>query len=272
MAAPDMHTYLNHTFDKGFLLDANDVRKIIDICKKRIAEAAISTPLVFEINRSDSMRYETEDHEIVLAEENAKRNRIERFAISCNGATLKLMLGFEREKGIGLTIQSYNRDLGSLLFTDIKDYLIAEVLLFRKRSFDSMFSDKLFMPVFALMPLFALSILRNDTIDSSKLAALLKSSVDDKLNFLVTEKASVTPFFSKWAIILPFVAIILLFALGPILDRFFPRNVFEWGKEADSYARLTDRRQKFGWGVIAAFLVGVGASVVAGWIPTPFQK
>ncbi|MNN87010.1 hypothetical protein D3C81_2044990 [compost metagenome] len=58
-----------------------------------------------------------------------------------------------------------------------------------------------------------------------------------------------------------FGTVILFFFIGPMLDKIFPRNLFCWGKAASSHNRLVGIREKWIWGVVIAFVVGILSTI-----------
>jgi hypothetical protein len=54
--------------------------------------------------------------------------------------------------------------------------------------------------------------------------------------------------------------------LGPLLDRYYPINVFCWGKAEIDYRNLISIRGKFVWGVIIAFMISAIASLFINFV------
>ena len=82
----------------------------------------------------------------VTAEENSSRNAIKRVEVESQATAYKMSLRFDPKDNTALAIESNDRDLAYLLFSDIKEYLNSEVCKFRSFTFDEVFSSKNIFP------------------------------------------------------------------------------------------------------------------------------
>jgi hypothetical protein len=76
-----MAAYVEHRFDKGFLLDEERLRKLVSIISQRLTKSEPPTPHNLRIFRADSYSYETENVQDVINEDNADWRRITKLEI-----------------------------------------------------------------------------------------------------------------------------------------------------------------------------------------------
>ncbi|MEB3901853.1 hypothetical protein ODI84_16905 [Pseudomonas putida] len=117
-----MKAYLETSFKKGFLLTEEGLIKLDDIVRKRLFPAEPSKTLKYKVFRVDGMLLEFDVPAEVVSEENSSRNAISRLEVSYAGDS-KFQLVFDPKKEVELEIESDDRDLAYLLFSDIKEYL-----------------------------------------------------------------------------------------------------------------------------------------------------
>lgn len=208
----------------------------------------------------------------VAAEENSSRNAIKRVEIFSSANAYKLSLTFDAKENTNLEIEANDRDLAYLLASDIKDYVQSEVLKFRAFSFDSAMNSRNIFP-FVMLPLmfFSFSSIKEAPKPEVFSALIASTDLHAKLNFLIETRASQDPGPYKWYIAGMFALLIGLFFIGALLDRAYPRNVFYWGKQAQTYDRLLRLREKIVWGIVIAFVIGIASTVAVDFFKAPMK-
>jgi len=73
----------------------------------------------------------------------------------------------------------------------------------------------------------------------------------------------------KWYLGAMFVVLVVLFFLGLLLDRAYPRNIFYWGKLAQAHDRLLSLREKVVWGIVIAFVIGIASTIAVDYFKHP---
>lgn len=265
-----MNAHLESNFKQGFLLTEEALIKLDDIIRKRLLAADPQATVQFKVFRADGMLVEFDNPSAVAAEENSSRNAIKRVEILSTGAAYKLSLKFDPKDNTDLAIEANDRDLAYLLASDIKDYVNSEVLKFRSFSFDSAMSSKNVYP-FLMLPFLFISISGiKDTPKAETVAAVVASSdVQAKLNLLIESRVGQDPGPLKWYLVAMVAMLVVLFFLGSLLDKAFPRNIFYWGKLAQTHDRLLGLREKVVWGIVIAFVIGIASTVAVDYFKHP---
>ncbi|WP_423459471.1 hypothetical protein [Ottowia sp. VDI28] len=265
-----MNAHLENNFKRGFFLTEEALIKLDDIIRKRLLAADPNATLQFKVFRADGMLVEFDNPSAVAAEENSSRNAIKRVEILSAGATYKLSLKFDPKDNTDLGIEANDRDLAYLLAADVKDYVNSEILKFRSFSFDSTLSSKHTFPLLMLPFLFISISGIKESPKGEAVAAILESSdVQAKLNFLIESRLGQNPGPIKWYFVAMIVIFVILFFLGTLLDKAYPRNIFYWGKLAQAHDRLVSLREKFVWGVVIAFVIGIASTIAVDYFKNP---
>ena len=258
-----MNAHLETNFRRGFLLSEENIIKLTDIISKRLAPFESDARVLFKVYSIDGMLLELDTPSSVAAQENSSRNAVKRVDFVSSGASCKLLLQFDPEDNVDLKIESSDRDLAYLLFSDIKDYLHADVLKFRSFSFDAALNSRNAIPVF-MLPFFLFPFLMEKEGPSAATVSKVIESKDaqTKLNFLIEHRPNNYDLGKVSNFAVSFMAIFFLFIfIGPILDKAFPRNIFYWGKAAQAYDLLLKTREKVIWGVLVSFIIGIAATL-----------
>jgi hypothetical protein len=268
-----MNAHLETTFKQGFLLNEEALIKLDDIARKRLLAVDPSAKIGFKVFRSDGMLVEFDSPSAVAAEENSNRNAIKRVELLSSGETWKLSLKFDPKENTTLEIEANDRDLAYLLASDIKDYLQSDVLKFRSFSFDSALSSKNAFP-FLMLPFLLFSLYSIKEAPKPELVAsvVAGNDVNAKLNLLIESRASQDVGPMKWYFGGMLLILIVLYLLGSILDKAYPRNVFYWGKQAQAYERLLRNREKVVWGIVIAFVIGIASTVAVDFFKSPSKS
>lgn len=210
----------------------------------------------------------------VTAEENSSRNAIKRVEVESQATAYKMSLRFDPKDNTALAIESNDRDLAYLLFSDIKEYLNSEVCKFRSFTFDEVFSSKNIFP-FLMLPLMLFSLFSIKDAPSSEAAdrVLREADLAVKLNFLIESRITSQDTSSlKYYMFAMFATFIGIFFLGGVLDKLFPPKCFYWGKAAQSFDKILSAREKIIWGVVIAFVISIASALAYDQIKLPWGK
>ncbi|TFF38654.1 hypothetical protein [Pseudomonas sp. RIT623] len=255
-----MKAYLETSFKKGFLLEEEGLIKLDDIVRKRLFSTEPSRTLKYKVFRVDGMLLEFDTPAEVVSEENSSRNAISRLEVSYSEGS-KFQLIFDPKKAVELEIESDDRDLAYLLFSDIKEYLNSEILKFRSASFESLLGSKLMAPLFMMLIMVAMTFGAVSGSHENEAARVVASDdIAGKLNYIIESRQQL----SAGRMLYPMLGVLGLFLCvifsGSFFDKVFPRNIFCWGKAASSHHSLVRVREKWLWGVAIAFVISVLAT------------
>lgn len=265
-----MNAHLETNFKRGFLLTEEALIKLDDIIRKRLLTTDPDAMLQFKVFRADGMLVEFDNPSGVAAEENSSRNAIKRVEILSAGAAYKVSLKFDPKDNTDLAIEANDRDLAYLLVSDIKDYVNSEVLKFRSFSFDSAMGSKNVFPLL-MIPIIVIGFtgIKGLPKEETVASVLASSDVQAKLNLLIESRVGQDPGPMKWYLVAVAIMLVVLFFLGSFLDKAYPRNIFYWGKLAQSHDRLLRLREKVIWGIIIAFVIGIASTVAVDYFKRP---
>lgn len=267
-----MFCSIERVFTKGFLLKEEHVRKIHNIIKKRLQERNVSEDILFGVYRTDDLFFETASVDKLLEEENSRRNRIHKVEIKITSDILNFNLSFCRKKGVQINIKSKDRDFAFLIFSDLKEYLATEVLIFRfwGKNTEILRIFSLFLPLL-LMTWLLTKILSFAPTHEEIQRVIASSDIHDKLNFLI-EKKQLDSFGGtvKWTMYIT-IFLMLLFTMWRIisdkLSFLMCFNVFCFGKESERYEKYCSLKKQIIWGlIICGLLVGVFVNLICKWI------
>ncbi len=264
-----MGAYVEDRFEGGFLLDEARLRKIVDIITNRIRESFIR----FKVFRGDSYTYITSNINDVICEDNEDWRAITKLQIKlCKESPLEFNMSFS-EEGVSLYITGEDRDTVFLLLSEIREYAKND-LLRRPPLTERAIKNAGIVLVLITTAFMVITVgTHNFQTDSTALKEILETSnVNDKLNFLITErheKNAPTSAF-RYVFIAMFTTILLLLT-APYLQKMwnfiYPSNEFLFGARKKKYeARMTLLGKLF-WGVGVALAVGIVASFIA-WAVT----
>ena len=76
-----MSAWVEHKFDKGFILDETTLRKLNEIISKRFLNIADHPKLIYHIYRDDSYSYVTESLEDIINEHNDAWRKITKLSL-----------------------------------------------------------------------------------------------------------------------------------------------------------------------------------------------
>lgn len=266
-----MSAYLQTSLKHGFYITEESLIKLDDIIRRRLLAYSSDVVLTSKVYRLDGMLVEFESAGNIAKEENSSRNSILRIDLLSNTPTYNLSLSFYSKTGTVLQIAADDRDLAYLLASDIKEYLHSEVLKFRSFTFSHAFSSRFIFPLLMLPMILLVTTSFKDGPQGYQIQQILASTdLNEKMNFLIEARTRQDPRYLKWYMIGLFFTIFGLMFIGGWLDKVYPRNVFYLGKQIASYDKLLKNREKFWWGIIVAFVIGIASTVAVDFFkPSP---
>ncbi|VVB85908.1 Uncharacterised protein [uncultured archaeon] len=265
--------HIKHSFEKGFLLDEEKLRKIHDIISKRIVDNNIE----YSVYQVDSYSFKTKRIDDVINHENLKLSKISSLEINFERkyANLNLSIDFD-DSGASLSIDGENRDNVFLLSSELKEYISNEVCTQRmiRKNF-SKYVFYVFFGTFILFIAFLFSSNSSTSISRDAIDNVLKSNdTNEKINLLIqknfkddlkTDKSSYGVYlFLGWSLSMG----LLLFSekLEKASSYFFPANLFLFGKEIERYNNLLETRSKIIWGIGIALFISIIGSLIVWWM------
>ena len=111
---PNMAAYVEHHFLKGFLLDEEKLRKLVNIINQRLSRSTPPISHKFRVFRADSYSYETDNVEDIINEDNTDWRKITKLQIKALS---------EKEFEFDLTFSNDGTDIkiNGDLMTDLAD-------------------------------------------------------------------------------------------------------------------------------------------------------
>jgi len=265
-----MKAHVKQNFKKGFFLNEENIIKLDDIITKRLKEKELDGKLTYKVYRSDSLVYETTEHKIIINEENSKRNLINRLEVFHDSENISFKMTYDKEENTRIEIEATEKDFAYLLFFDIKEYLITEVLKFREYKFIDLKIERWLSPLLMLsIMVIMFSIMGSPKLTEVQFNELMNSeSIENKLNYLLIDSREKIEVKNIWYLLGATIIIsLLLFSINEQLDKIYPRNIFYIGKEIIKYDKHCSIRSKFIWGLIAFI-----TSAIAGLFVFYFTK
>ena len=274
-----MGAHVEHTFARGFILDEERLRKLVNLILIHVDPDKRGGLLQFVVFRGDAFSYTTADIGDVLSEDNADWRRITRLDIkTATVEPIELLLKLSSD-GTILQIEGSDRDRVFVLFSDLREYLSEEV----NRAVVA--PDRTIKGVFTLIALAAIFWLFWDTGQSEwpqsyeaayrarARRALASRNLEDKLNVIIAPYAA-PPLDARLTHRSPWlvptcltVTVLLMLMLGnnfhhTIVAFVFPSNVFVFGAQKHRH----DRRAKLISNILWTVAIGGTVSLVTGYI------
>lgn len=262
--------YANYTFDKGFILNEEKLRKIHDLVSKRISD----TEVKFTIFREDAYSFETNNIDDIINQD--KWSKIKEISIKLgkDNKNLNLLLDFN-ESGVNLKIDGESRDIVFILFSDLKDFISKEVCFLKtiKTIESSMLYCVLFLFIFAIIYYIFFTNSDIPKISNENITNLLESNdTNVKINFIVKqyikENNNTKMNIFYWSpVLLGFVVLFFGDKIAKFFTFLYPSNLFLFGKEIDEYKKKIELRKNIFWTVLVALLISIIGSLIV-WIIT----
>jgi hypothetical protein len=256
-----MGAYVEHGFERGFILDEERLRKIHDLIENRISKYPTPLSLRYIVFRGDSFSYQTSSVDDVVNEDNEDWRAItmlELFASEEEGFTFRLTFS---KRGVFVRITGDDRDDVFLLFSDLREYIRNEVLSGWR--IDRLTARLLGLIFTILVLLGALYFYTRVTYDPHLFSeALSTNDLAKKLNFLIQESARS---YTGGRSILVLTGVLLVALLGgeglpTVWNAAFPTNLFLFGKRKVTF----DKRRRLLANIFWVVIVGLIVSALAG--------
>ena len=263
-----MGAYVDHDFQKGFILDEIRVRKLHELIGTRLDKLADPPALTIKVYRGDSFVYETSSVEDVLKEDNDDWRAVARLEFVAEKEDSFFFILRFSSRGTTINIVGDDRDAVFLIFSDIREYLQASVLAGLPVSREAIRLIGMLV-MFAAMVGFLWSIVSSMLPDPTITAKAISSeNVAEKLNYLINQRSERSlPIHSMtWLALLTLSMIISVSgALESGWRIIFPSNLFLFGRRKETYERRRSLLSKIFWGVFVALAVSILAGVVLAW-------
>lgn len=257
-----MGAYVEHDFEKGFLLGEEQLRKIHDLVNNRISTIAGSPKVIFKVSRGDSYSYTTNLVEDVVQEDNEDWRAIKKLNIIVKE---KDIFDFEMvfsKSGLNITITGDDRDSVYLLFSDLREYIKNEVLTRKTIDRDSARLLNMMLLMISTVGVLLYS-LTNNFYDEKPLDTILKSqNIIEKLNYLIEVRKPKVEKYNIYMLIgiMAFMLLSITDFIPKAWSAIFPVNEFCFGKRK----LILEKRAKFWSNIMWVVIVGAIVSVVAG--------
>ncbi|SRR5258708_7280942 len=260
-----MAAFVELSFEKGFLLDEERLRKLREIIEKRSNPATLS----YRVFRGDSYSYVTNQIDDVIKEDNEDWKRITRLDLSVrNPERLDFLVSFTK-KGCELRITGSERDEVFLLFTDLRDYIQHEVANVRKSPSSS--TMRVFSIILLVLTMSTIlwrigSSEKHDPVAVKQ--ALSAQDLRTKLDFLIQDLGNrdmprMLPLFFVGGFLLIFFGD----GFGKLVAYLNPSNEFLFGKRKQTFEKKKGFITKMAWGVGVGLIVSIVAGLIV-WAMT----
>jgi hypothetical protein len=234
----------------------------------------LPTPVIhqYKVFRGDSFSYETVNVDDVVAEDNSDWRRITRLEIlAAHAGVFSFKQSFGKD-GVTLEISGDDRDAVFLLFSDIREYTVNEVLTHPPLSRDTARFAGMLLTFLVMMGFFYSTVYRPMVAPWADTDSVLQSSdLADKLNYLIQDKERSRPGSST---IVWFGALILATLLGTsgavqtAWGLVFPSNIFLFGKQKAQFDRRRGFLARIFWVVVVGIVVSAIGSLIVWRVTT----
>jgi len=264
-----MSAFVEHKFDKGFILDETTLRKLNEIISKRFLNIADHPKLIYHIYRDDSYSYVTESLEDIINEHNDAWRKITKLSLEnykMDEFTFEFIFSSE---GAKLEITGKDRDEIYLLFSDLREYVNNEIAVrpkFFTKSPTYLGPSLLILGMIGMVSESIYSLNKISDYKDPAIDKLLKSTdVNEKLNYLLYHKTSISSISGiyVWLLIL---LIICLISFTGIIEKIcsfmLPTNYFAIGKMKEKYDSQKIRFNNVFWIVVVGLIVSIIAGII----------
>lgn len=263
-----MGAYVDHKFDRGFILDEERLRKLHELITSRLAKFERPLSPSYKVFRGDSYSYETDSVEDVAKEDNEDWRAIAKLEIVARDLDVfDFKLSFS-SKGPIIEISGDDRDFVFLLFSDLKAYIQDQILVGRVLSKDTARAIGMLIMLVALPGVLFSALGRARSDPAFTRAALESSDLADKLNYLIEVGLRNQPGAEVYALIV--IMIISLVITSGALEAAwrvaFPSNVFLFGARKVAFERRRTLLGRIFWVVIVGLGVSAAAGLLVWWL------
>ncbi|EKO3464903.1 hypothetical protein ACSW0I_000917 [Vibrio fluvialis] len=277
-----MRATFTEDVDQGFVLEDSNIRKVRDIILKR----APNEDVYIVVEKSDGVQYQTNDFEVMFESENSSWTTTKSMAIffenkdsshGINELTIKFLRKENRysfRSGLNIRIKGSNKDNVSLLGDDLVKYLtvsvikqsqlvlkfgLALVIMFIAMLFWS-FSQGFLEPSFFSSPTKAQ--LSEAASDSEKLDYII-SVLDNNPNLT---RVPILYILLATPVVFPFVWFFVSGKASALYYQWFPKYVFVFGAEAESYKRSQALKKNITWSVLVSSIVAIATGLLVWYL------
>lgn len=260
-----MAAFVEHSFDNGFLLDEERIRKIQDIIATRLSKQSPPLKPKYKVYRGDSYSYVTESLEDVAMEDNDDWRKITRLDVLVEkGDALDFRLSFSHA-GSELNIKGEDRDQVFLLFSDLREYMNNDVATSKltKNRYKLMSSFLLLLPMVGFLVFMWLDIKPSNPL--ARQNALQSSNMVTKLDFIIQEEQrrdTGRGFLYIVAVTIVFMGLASTRLLQRGVGFMFPSNEFLFGRRKQRF----EHRRTILNNILWIVLIGLAVSTIAGII------
>ena len=263
-----MSAYVEHDFEKSFILDEARVRKIHELISTRVAKLPEPPKLLLKVFRGDSYVYETPHVSDVLKEDNDDWRAITRLEFIANTEDVFYLRLTFSSRGTFINLMGDDRDTVFLIFSDLREYLHSSVLTRAMIGRDATRMIGLLSMVVAMVGLFwslFASMLPDPEVSSRALNA---SDVGEKINYLIEERSRQRFPTSMFG----WLALTVLATLGAVSGAIeglwrllFPGNLFLFGKRKELHDKRRAALSKVFWVVFVGLAVSILGGMLLNW-------
>jgi hypothetical protein len=270
-----MAAYVEHEFERGFVVDEERLRKLNHIIAERIDPSKAGGKFHYRVYRGDAFAYTTHSIDDVLKEDNSDWRRLTKLEIETqDGADPYLLLSFASD-GVRLEIHGGDRDTIFVLFSDLREYMTEEVTtaIPHVREFTQVIASVLVVAFMVWFTVYLTVRSRDNGMAISDLSAAIRAHDDTtKLNYLVRAVAASNrqprPPIAALATGVLILLILLVDAPERLLRFASPSNVFLFGAQKTRY----DRRRRILSNLFWIVVIGGGVSLIAGIVASRVMK
>lgn len=263
-----MPAVIKENFANGFLLKEENARRIHEIIRKRLSPQAVEGNLQIRVIRKDHVTYTSDDIGVLFKENNSTNDKIERvdFFINTGKQWDDLHLKFDHLEGVYFYYEHDDRDLAFLLFSDVKSYINSDVTVLRKvrRKEDLNF---LLMTLMVPIMLFSAAAATMPSLQYTRMAkideAIGGSDMMLKINMILELQKSKQ--FDKVPLYMfgfMFLYVVGFLAVKFLIKKYYPVNVFCFGKESERYDDIVRQRSNIFWVIGVGMAVSIVATII----------
>jgi hypothetical protein len=253
-----MGAYVHTVYERGFRLAEEHLVRLDNIIRTRTKAVDPDIEIKYRVYRYDDFYIDYGRVSEVVSEENAKRNEIRELSITIEAELIKLVINFSKTRKSFIRLEADNRDLAFLLASELKEFLAADVFIYKSTGFDRAMKSQAVFPLGMMLAFVAgIALVVAVAPVDDPAPALASTNLGEKLDYLIGRKASGGTVWPLMSFFGPFLALPVVFYVMSAASRLFPRNVFYWGKEASIVDRKNSVRGKLFWGIGVTFLIAI---------------
>lgn len=266
-----MPAFVEHDFQRGFLLDEVQLRKIHDLINARVSQYSPPLSPTYKVYRADGYSYDTHSVDDVAREDSEDWRKITKLEVLVHSPdTLDFRLTFSQSGTATLEIKGAARDNVQLLLSDVREYIQNEVATIRRLPDAALYLVTFFVVSLTMLGFFVyFDTLFTSSDPALETKALATTDTLEKLNFIIQQRTREREQAS--GIPLAFVALLLgslvilyttLFGLERVWNTLFPSNIFLFGTRKTKYEKKRALKHNLFWGVGVALAVGVAVAYI----------